>query len=138
MTSVRPFNSLEELVAKADSLWRSLSEDDWIEAFRAHPQIGEQKATAAQSEQARNWSAQEQSGTVSAAAKTKAALATGNQEYEKRFGFIFIVCATGKTSEEMLAILNRRLQNEPGTELPVAAEEQRKITRLRLEKLLTQ
>jgi OHCU decarboxylase len=138
MTEARPFASLEELLATADSRWRSLSEDDWIEAFRAHPKIGEQKAVAAQSEQARSWSAQEQSGTVSAGAETKAALATGNQEYEKRFGFIFIVCATGKTAAEMLAILNRRLRNEPGTELPVAAEEQRKITRLRLEKLLTQ
>jgi OHCU decarboxylase len=138
MTSARPFNSLEDLLTKADTLWRSLSEEDWLEAFCAHPKIGEQKAAAAQSEQARSWSAQEQSGTVSAGAETRAALATGNQEYEKRFGFIFIVCATGKTSEEILAILNRRLQHEHGTELPVAAEEQRQITRLRLEKLLTQ
>lgn len=136
MTSVRPFNSLEDLLAKADSVWRSLSEADWLEAFRAHPKIGEQKAAAAQSEQARNWAKREQSGIESAAAETRAALAKGNQEYEKRFGFIFIVCATGKSSEEMLAILKRRLQNDPETELPVAAEEQRKITRLRLEKLL--
>lgn len=138
MTEARPFASLEDLLDKADSVWRSLSEKDWLEAFRAHPKIGEQKAAAAQPEQARNWSSQEQSGIESAAIEISAALATGNQEYEKRFGFIFIVCATGKTSEEMLAILNRRLQNEPGTELPVAAAEQRKITRLRLEKLLTQ
>jgi len=138
MTGARPFAGIEDLLAKADSLWWSLSEEDWLEAFRAHPKIGEQKAAAAQSEQARSWSAQEQSGTVGVGAETKAALAAGNQEYEKRFGFIFIVCATGKTSEEMLAILNRRLQHEPGTELPVAAKEQRKITRQRLEKLLTQ
>lgn len=138
MTDARPFANVDDLLAKADSIWRSLSEEDWLEAFRAHPKIGEQKASAAQSEQARNWSRQEQSGIERAAAETRAALATGNQEYEKRFGFIFIVCATGKTSEEMLAILNSRLQNEPGTELPVAAEEQRKITRLRLEKLLNQ
>jgi len=136
MADTRPFAGIDDLLAKADSLWRSLSEEDWLEAFRAHPKIGEQKAAAAQSEQARSWSAQEQSGTVAAGAQTKAALGAGNQAYEKRFGFIFIVCATGKTSAEMLAILNRRLQNEPGTELPVAAEEQRKITRLRLEKLL--
>jgi OHCU decarboxylase len=138
MTEARPFSGLDELLAKADTLWWSLGEGDWLEAFRVHPKIGEQKAAAAQSEQARSWSAQEQSGTVNAGAETKAALAAGNQAYEKRFGFIFIVCATGRTSEEMLAILNRRLQNEPGPELPVAAEEQRKITRLRLEKLLTQ
>jgi OHCU decarboxylase len=138
LTRAGPFNSLEDLLAKADSVWWSLSEQDWLDAFRAHPKIGEQKAAAAQSEQARNWSAQEQSGAESAAAETKAALAAGNRKYEERFGFIFIVCATGKTSEELLAILNERLTCEPETELRAAAEEQRKITQLRLEKLLKQ
>lgn len=138
MTEARPFANAAELLAKADGIWESLTEEDWLGAFRAHPKIGEQRAAAAQSEQARNWSSQEQSGIERAAAETRAALAAGNQEYEKRFGFIFIVCATGKTSEEMLAILNRRLQNDPKAELAVAAEEQQKITRLRLEKLLTQ
>lgn len=136
-TELRPFASLEDLLAKADRVWWSLSEQDWLDAFRAHPKIGEQKAAAAQSEQARNWSAQEQSGAESAAAETKAALAAGNRKYEERFGFIFIVCATGKSSDELLAILNDRLQNDLGTELHAAAAEQRKITRLRLEKLLT-
>jgi len=136
MAGLRPFNSLEDLLARADSVWRSLSEEDWLEAFRAHPKIGEQKAAATQTEQARNWAKREQSGIESAAAETRAALAAGNQEYEERFGFIFIVCATGKSSEEMLVILNSRLQNDPKTELPVAAQEQLKITRLRLEKLL--
>jgi len=138
MTEARPFKSLDELLSKADLVCSSLREEDWLEAFHAHPKIGEQKAAAAQSEQARNWAQREQSGMESAAAATRAALAAGNQEYEKRFGFIFIVCATGKTPEEMLAILNGRLKNEPGSELKVAAEEQRKITRLRLEKLLNQ
>ena len=138
MTSIRPFISLEDTLVKAGSVWRSLSEEDWLEAFRAHPKIGEQKAAAAQSEQARNWSKQEQSGAEGANAETRAALAAGNQEYEKRFGFIFIVCATGKSSAEMLAILNTRLQNDFKAELSVAAEEQRKITRLRLEKLLNE
>ena len=138
MADARPFESTDDLLAKADGIWWSLSEEDWLEAFRAHPKIGEKKAAAAQSEQVRNWSAQEQSGIRAAAADTKAALAAGNQEYERRFGFIFIVCATGKSSEEMLAILNARLQNDPETELRIAAEEQRKITRLRLEKLLNQ
>jgi OHCU decarboxylase len=138
MTDARPFANVDGLLAKAESIWWSLNQKDWLEAFRAHPKIGEQKAAATQSEQARNWSSQEQSGTASAGAETKAALAKGNQEYEKRFGFIFIVCASGKSSEEMLAILNSRLQNDPRAELQVAAEEQRIITRLRLEKLLTQ
>jgi OHCU decarboxylase len=138
LSDARPFGDADALYRKADSTWWSLGDEDWLEAFRAHPKIGEQKAAAAQSEQARNWSAREQSGVQDAAAETKAALAAGNQEYEERFGFIFIVCATGKSSEEMLAILNERLQNDSGTELRLAAEEQRKITRLRLEKLLTQ
>ena len=136
MTVTRPFKTIDDLLAKADSIWWSLSEEDWLEAFRAHPKIGEKKAAVAQSGEARSWSAQEQSGTEGAAAETKAALAAGNQEYKQRFGFIFIVCATGKSSEEMLTILNARMQNDPGTELRIAAEEQRKITRLRLEKLL--
>ena len=136
LTDARPFTDAGALFQKADSVWWSLSEEDWLEAFRAHPKIGE--SAAAQSEQARSWSTQEQSGVQEAARETKAALAAGNQKYEKRFGFIFIVCASGKTSAEMLAILDERLQNDPGTELRLAAEEQRKITRLRLEKLLNQ
>jgi OHCU decarboxylase len=138
MASARPFTALEDLLAKAESLWWSLNQEDWLEAFRAHPKIGEQKAAAAQSEQAQNWSKQEQSGTKGADAETRDALAAGNQEYERRFGFIFIVCATGKSSAEMLAILNARLQNDLQAELSVAAGEQRKITQLRLEKLLNE
>ena len=138
LTDARPFTDADTLFREADSVWWSLRDEDWLEAFRAHPKIGEQKAAAVQSEQARSWSAQEQSGIQDAATETKAALAARNHEYEGRFGFIFIVCATGKSSTEMLAILNARLQNDPETELRVAAEEQRKITRLRLEKLLKQ
>jgi OHCU decarboxylase len=138
LTDARPFTDAEALFRVADSVWWSLRDEDWLKAFRAHPKIGEQKAAGVQSEQAQSWSAQEQSGIQDAVTETKAALAVGNQEYEARFGFIFIVCATGKSSAEMLAILNARLQNDPGTELRVAAEEQRKITGLRLEKLLKQ
>ena len=138
MTAARPFANVDELLTNADSTWRSLGSEDWLEAFRAHPKIGEKKAAAAQSPEARQWSAQEQSGVNDAAAETMAALAAGNQDYEQRFGFIFIVCATGKSSEEMLAILQTRLQNDAETEIAVAAEEQRKIMRLRLEKLLQQ
>ena len=138
LSEARPFIDADALFHKADSVWWSLGEEDWLEAFRAHPKIGEQKAAAVQSEQARSWSAQEQSGVAGADTEAKAALAAGNREYEERFGFIFIVCATGKTSAEMLAILNGRLRNDPGTELRAAAEEQRKIMRLRLEKLINQ
>src|SRR5881628_873730 len=116
MTNARPFGNFAKLVNKSDSIWWSLSKQDWLEAFRAHPKIGQKKAAVVQSEQAQTWSAQEQSGTQKAAAETTAALTAGNREYERRFGFIFIVCATGKTSEQMLAILRGRLRNDPETE----------------------
>lgn len=136
LAAARPFAHAQELFAKGDEIWWSLTEADWLEAFRAHPKIGEKKAAAAQSEQAQKWSAQEQSGAESAAASVTDALADGNRAYQDRFGFIFIVCATGKTADEMLAILNQRLSNPPDVELRNAAEEQRKITQLRLAKLL--
>jgi len=136
MSEARPFADLDHLTKEADEIWRQLDEEDWLEAFRAHPKIGERKAAAAQSSQAQQWSAQEQSESQKTAAETKAALVGGNLEYEKRFGFIFIICATGKSAEEILGALNGRLNNDAKTELRAAAEEQRKITRLRLEKLL--
>lgn len=136
MSDARPFSNSDELSSRADEIWWNLDEEDWLEAFRAHPKIGEKKAAAAQSAEAQQWSAQEQSESERGAAETKAALAEGNREYEQRFGFIFIICATGRSAEDMLAALNGRLNNDPETELSVAAEEQRKITQLRLQKLL--
>ena len=138
MVNARPFANQEELFTKADEVSASLTDEDWLEAFHAHPKIGEKKAATAQSAQEKNWSAQEQSGVSTASADTVAQLAEGNREYEARFGFIFIVCASGKSSDEMLLILNQRLDNDAATELKVAAQEQQKITRLRLEKLLNQ
>ncbi len=136
LCEARPFSNANELSAKAEEIWRGLSESDWLEAFRAHPKIGEKKAETAQTGQAQQWSAQEQVGAEQAAAETKAAIAQGNAEYEKRFGFIFIICATGKPADEILSLLNQRLHHDPQTELLVAADEQRKITQLRLNKLL--
>lgn len=138
MTEARPFASVDDLLKKADDVWAALAEDDWLEAFRAHPKIGEKKAVAAQSRQAQNWSAQEQSAVATASGGTIKRLADGNREYEERFGFIFIVCASGKSSEEMLSMLKRRMPNDRHTEMRTAAEEQRKINRLRLEKLLNE
>lgn len=138
MTAARPFENEEQLFAKADDISSSLKDDDWLEAFRAHPKIGEQKAATVQSQQEQQWSAQEQSSVSEASARTISQLAERNREYEDRFGFIFIVCASGKSPDEMLAILNGRIDNDPRTELRIASEEQRKITRLRLEKLLNQ
>lgn len=138
MTEARPFASEPKAFDVANEIWWSLSKEDWLEAFRAHPKIGEKKAATAQSQQAQNWSSQEQAGVASASANTVAELAKLNRDYENRFGFIFIVCATGKSSEEMLGLLRGRLLNDVSTEIRIAAEEQSKITRLRLEKLLNQ
>jgi allantoicase len=120
---------LDDAFAAADEIWSSLSEDDWREAFAAHPRIGEKKGGA--------WSAQEQSGVRSAADETMQKLAETNRAYEERFGHIYIVCATGKSADEMLRIATERLGNDAKTELRVAAEEQRKIMHLRLRKLVS-
>ncbi|SRR6266496_2309092 len=136
MNEARPFATAVQLLGTADDVWSSLRNEDWLEAFHAHPKIGEKKASTAQSEQAQKWSVQEQAGTHEASTETKAALAEGNRRYLDRFGFIFIICASGKSADEMLASLNKRLQNDAQTELVIASEEQRKITRLRLEKLI--
>ena len=138
MVNARPFADLEAVLDQADLIWASLGSEDWLEAFRSHPKIGEKKAEQAQSSVAKTWSEQEQSGTQQSSTNTMTALADGNREYAERFGFIFIVCATGKSAEEMLEILRNRLGNEPEDELRVAAEEQRKITQLRLRKLVGQ
>jgi OHCU decarboxylase len=136
MAAGRPFRDAEELLDEAEGVWWELDPADWLEAFRAHPRIGEKKAEAGQTGRERAWSAGEQAGMDGAAAETQRALAEGNREYEARFGHIYIVCATGKSADEMLALLNARLANDPATEVRAAAEEQRKITRIRLEKLL--
>jgi len=135
MTVRRPFGTLVVLLQSADELWWSLGPDDWREAFDHHPRIGEQAAAVPQSEQARGWSSEEQGGASVAGAHVRAALAAGNREYERRFGHIYLVCATGKSADELLATLETRLTNDPATELRVAAAEQAKITRLRLQKL---
>ena len=127
MAESRPFQSLADLREKSDRIWRSLGGEDWREAFAAHPRIGEKGS---------RWSEAEQAGARGADARTLAELIEANRLYETRFDHIFIVCATGKTAEEMLGLLRARLGNDPETELRIAAEEQRKITNLRLEKLL--
>jgi len=136
MAEERPFHDLQELLAKADAEWWSLDEEDWLEAFSRHPKIGEKEAARSQTEAARKWSEQEQAGTHSADEETRRALAEANREYEKKFGYIYIVCAAGKSAGEMLAICQERLRNDADKEMRVAAEEQRRITHLRLQKLL--
>lgn len=133
-----PFSDFRQLSSEADRIWWSLEEKDWLEAFRHHPKIGEKRAAAAQSKDAARWSEQEQGGTSTADEELLAELAALNRAYEERFGFIFIVCASGKTTDEMIALLKERLRNDDETEVRVAAEEQRRITHLRLRKLLEQ
>ena len=130
----RPFESVGALYSAADAAWRQMDRTDILEAFSHHPQIGQNAATGSESH--RRWSQGEQSGAQSAAEDVKARLARGNRAYYEKFGYIFIVCATGKTADEMLAILEQRLQNDAARELPIATEQQRLIMQLRLAKLL--
>jgi OHCU decarboxylase len=131
----RPFESATALFAAADAAWQKMDRADILEAFSRHPQIG-QKAESG-SESHRRWSEGEQTGARIADEDVKTRLARGNRAYFQKFGYIFIVCATGKTADEMLALLEQRLQNDAARELPTAAEQQRLIMRLRLEKLFT-
>ncbi len=138
MAHLRPFQRMRDLLDATDRVWWDLDRKDWLEAFSRHPKIGESAAAQGGTDETRGWSNEEQAVTGGARQDVLAALAEANRAYQARFGYIFIVCATGKSSEEMLALLWQRLQNDPGTELRIAAEEQRRITHLRLEKLLKQ
>lgn len=135
MVAARPIESPEKLSATADEIWSTMKEPDWKEAFACHPRIGERKAMHA-SAKSREWSGQEQSSAAGADISVLARLAEGNAIYEERFGFTYIVCATGKSADEMVAILERRVKNDRETELREAAEQQRKITQIRLRKCL--
>jgi 2-oxo-4-hydroxy-4-carboxy-5-ureidoimidazoline decarboxylase len=141
MAARRPFQDEAALMAASDEAWHSLGESDWMEAFNSHPRIGESNApnpsaqlSSVQPSSA--WAIEEQKEVARAGDTVKIALVEGNREYERRFGRIFIVCATGKSAAELLEILRRRLQNDAGTELYEAAEQQRQITRIRLKKWL--
>ena len=136
MVNGRPYSSRDAVLAAADAVWSTLGPDDWREAFTHHPRIGEPAGVAKQGAQAAQWSADEQQSVSSAEMAVRAALDATNREYEARFGFIYIVCATGRSAEKLLAFARERMQNSLEMELRVAAEEQRKITTLRLEKLL--
>jgi 2-oxo-4-hydroxy-4-carboxy-5-ureidoimidazoline decarboxylase len=135
MAARQPFASAEKLWAAAEEIWQGLAREDWLEAFAAHPKIGDLNVLRGKFARNAAWSAQEQGGVVGASEATLQALAQGNRDYEARFGHLFVVCASGKTAEEMLALLTQRLHNDPQDELLIAAAEQEKITRLRLQKL---
>jgi 2-oxo-4-hydroxy-4-carboxy-5-ureidoimidazoline decarboxylase len=136
MLARRPFGSREALLRAADEAWASASRDDVLEALTHHPRIGAnmdelRKKFASTA----TWSAGEQAGAAAASEETLVALRDGNVRYEARFGHIFVVCATGKTAAEMLALLEARMPNDAETEIRVAQGEQGKITKIRLEKL---
>jgi OHCU decarboxylase len=137
MVALRPFRSVETLSLTADEVWSTMEEADRKEAFACHPRIGEQ-AEANSDSQSRTWSQQEQSSTTNAANQVLAQFAEGNARYERKFGFTYIVCATGKSAEEMLAILQRRLGNDRESEWNEAAEQQRQIMQIRLGKWLVE
>jgi OHCU decarboxylase len=137
MAALRPYRDADALFAAGDRVWHELGPDAWREAFHGHPRIGERAAATPTDPTGERWSAEEQAGMSHADDALRAQLATVQRAYEARFGHIFLICATGRTAADMLAALHGRLGNDPDTELRIAAEEQRKITRLRLEKLLT-
>ena len=131
-----PADDMVELLEDAEDEWWKCRQADWKEAFTHHPKIGDIDSLRKKFASTADWASGEQSGVNKATEETILALAEGNKLYEEKFGFIFIICATGKSAEEMLAQLQQRLQNEPDEEIIIAADEQNKITKLRIEKLL--
>ena len=137
MLGVFPVESKAILLEEAEKVWDDCEEADWREAFGHHPRIGDLDSLKKKFALTGQWAEGEQSGAKEATGEVLKELARGNEEYERRYGYIFIVCATGKTAGEMLGLLKERLGNAPEEEIRVAAGEQNKITRLRLEKLLS-
>lgn len=134
----RPFVDEAALLQASDEIWLALRPADWMEAFRSHPRIGESGAEQTSGDRSRAWSAQEQSAVAGGADAVKLALAEANRDYEQRFGHIFIVCATGQSGGQILEILRQRLHNDASTELREAAEQQRQITRIRLQRWIAE
>lgn len=132
----RPLHDERALLAASDEVWLSLAESDWLEAFRSHPRIGESSAPKAASARSAAWSEQEQRRVARGSAAIQTALAEANREYERRFNRVFIIRATGKSPEEILESLHRRLDHDERTELREAVEQQRQITQVRLRKWL--
>lgn len=135
MANSRPFQSDQHALETAGVVWNALNRDDWLEAFAAHPKIGDLDSLRAKYANTGNWASSEQAGVAGGGESTLGQLSELNRDYERKFGYIFIVCATGKSADEMLSILKQRMVNEPDEEVLIAAAEQLKITKLRLEKL---
>ena len=138
LAKYQPYSSTEQLHQLSDKVWSQLAEADYLAAFSHHPMIGDMDALKAKFASTAQWAGNEQQGSRQANEATLSALKHGNEAYLKKFGFIFIVCATGKSANEMLALLKQRMPNDLATELKIAAAEQNKITHLRLDKLLSE
>lgn len=136
MLEARPFDCVSALFAAADAAFLTLTKKDWLEAFSHHPKIGDIDSLRQKFASTHDWAGNEQAGTSAANEETLQGLAEGNRLYEEKFGYIFIICATGKSATQMLEALQERLPHSPEEELPLAAAEQQKITALRLQKLL--
>lgn len=136
MVASRPYASREQLMDTATTHWQGLSEQDYLQAFDGHPKIGDVNSLKHKYTNTKVLAAGEQSGVEQATGEVIQALAEGNAQYQQKFGFIFIVCATGKSAKQMLYLLQQRLPNDRDTELVIAAQEQQKIFQIRLEKLL--
>jgi 2-oxo-4-hydroxy-4-carboxy-5-ureidoimidazoline decarboxylase len=136
LASMRPIADETSLLETSTSIWRNLPEQAWQEAFDSHPRIGQNHAQTHATDESLRWSAQEQHVALADDHAVKQALEAANRLYEQRFGRIFIVCASGKTSAEILAVLQARMQNDAATELREAAKQQRQITQLRLHRWL--
>lgn len=136
MLVARPFSNAEALSQAADASWQNLAESDYLQAFDGHPKIGDVNSLRAKYANTKALASGEQAAVKNADDAVIEALSAGNNAYCAKFGFIFIVCATGKSAEQMLAMLQQRLANDRATELSIAAEQQRQILQLRLEKLL--
>jgi 2-oxo-4-hydroxy-4-carboxy-5-ureidoimidazoline decarboxylase len=133
-----PADDMTELLYDAEDQWYECTEADWLEAFTQHPKIGDMNSLKKKFATTAGWASGEQGAVAQASEETLQALAKGNEAYEKKFGFIFIVCATGKSADEMLQLLNERLPNDREYEIVVAMDEQNKITQIRLQKLLSE
>jgi len=132
-----PFHSIEELKKAADAAWSGCEKNDWLEAFSHHPKIGDVKSTERKFASTKQWASREQASVKTAGQTVLQELKDLNDAYEKKFGYIFIVCATGKSAEEMLSMLKSRLENSSHEEIKIAAAEQNKITHLRIDKLFS-
>jgi 2-oxo-4-hydroxy-4-carboxy-5-ureidoimidazoline decarboxylase len=133
--TVFPVEDLVELLEAAEEKWYECNESDWREAFEHHPKIGDIDSLKEKFAGTAQWAADEQSGAITTSSEVLQDLTDGNKMYQEKFGFIFIVCATGKSAQEMLNLLQERLLNEPTEEIKIAMAEQNKITKLRIEKL---